>query len=56
MSHPVTVDSLSRRERLSAHGGEHVLREAQLLMRVDAASIPAQPFAVNQASASQREL
>ena len=40
-------------ERLDAHAGEHVVGRAQLLARVDAAALAAQPFAVEQMAAGE---
>ena len=40
-------------ERLGAHRGEQLVRGAQLLARVEAAALAAQPFAVEQVRASE---
>ena len=40
-------------EGLGAHRGEHLMRGAQLLARVAAAALAAQPFAVHQVGAGE---
>jgi hypothetical protein len=42
-------------ERFHAHRGEHLVGGAQLLARVQAAAFAAQPFAVDEVSAGERD-